>query len=41
MEVRMETEAGKFETYYIDRITGTTHKVLFSNRQCTMTIVPG
>ena len=24
----MKTEAGKFETYYIDRRTGTAHKVL-------------
>ena len=31
----MKTEAGKLETYYIDRITGTAHKVLClgKNRQ--------
>ena len=29
MEFKMKTEAGKFETYYIDRKTGTAHKVLF------------
>ena len=25
----MKTEAGKMETYYIDRRTGTAHKVLY------------
>ena len=28
MEFKMKTEAGKMETYYIDRRTGTAHKVL-------------
>ena len=28
MEFKKITEAGKMETYYIDRRTGTTHKVL-------------
>ena len=28
--VKMKTEAGKFETYYIDRRIGTAHKVLRS-----------
>jgi hypothetical protein len=28
MEFKMKTEAGKFETYYIDRKTGTAHKVM-------------
>ena len=30
MEFKMKTEAGKSETYYIDRATGTAHKVLFT-----------
>ena len=29
MQFETKTEAGKFENYYIDRITGITHKVLF------------
>ena len=28
MKFKMKTEAGKVETYYIDRRTGTAHKVL-------------
>ena len=32
MEFKIKTEAGKSETYYIDRITGTTHKVFLSDR---------
>ena len=29
MEFKMKTEAGKSETYYIDRTTGGAHKVFF------------
>jgi hypothetical protein len=29
MEFKMKIETGKSETYYIDRMTGTAHKVLF------------
>ena len=37
----MKTEAGKLETYYIDRRTGTAHKVLCvgKNRSRIKTIV--
>jgi hypothetical protein len=28
MEFKMKTKAWKFETYYIDRKTGTAHKVM-------------
>jgi hypothetical protein len=28
MEFKMKTETGKFETYYIDRNTGTPRKVI-------------
>jgi hypothetical protein len=33
MEFKMKTEAGKSETYYIDRATGTAHKVLFTSNR--------
>jgi hypothetical protein len=35
MEFKMKTEAGKSETYYIDRMTGTAHKVLSSGNLYT------
>ena len=35
MEFKMKTEAGKLETYHIDRRTGIAHKVLCVGKYCS------